>query len=63
MGDWQDGTMSGYGIMTWQDGRKYEGYFSNNKFSKEGKFTFKDGKIYEGGFMNGKKHGPGIIRF
>lgn len=51
--------MSGFGIMTWVDGRRYEGFFLNNKFDQEGKFTFRDGKIYEGGFKNGKKEGNG----
>ena len=50
MGDWNDGLVSGYGVMTWFDGRKYEGYFLNNRFNKEGKYTFRDGKVFEGTF-------------
>jgi hypothetical protein len=46
--------MHGYGLLTWKDGKKYEGYFVNDKREGQGKFTWKDGRIYDGMWKDGK---------
>jgi len=43
----------------WKDGKKYEGYFVNDKREGQGKFTWKDGRIYDGMWKDGKQHGRG----
>ena len=36
--------MHGYGILTWKDGKRYEGDFFNDKREGHGKFTWADGR-------------------
>lgn len=51
--------MHGKGVLEWNDGRKYDGDFINNKFDGEGKYFYRNGNIYTGPFKQGKKHGKG----
>ena len=46
--------MHGKGILTWKDGRCYDGEFNFDKKHGQGKYTFADGKWYDGGWINGK---------
>ena len=46
--------MHGYGSYTWKDGRKYEGYYENDKKQGYGVYTWADGRKYEGNWLNGK---------
>ena len=46
--------MHGKGILTWKDGRFYDGEFNFDKKHGQGKYTFADGKWYDGGWINGK---------
>jgi hypothetical protein len=46
--------MHGYGIFIWPDGRKYEGYYSDDKKHGKGKFYYPDGKTYDGDWADGK---------
>ena len=46
--------MDGFGVMTWPDGRKYEGEYLNDKKNGYGIFIWKDGKEYRGYWKNGK---------
>ena len=37
-----------FGIYQWNDGRRYEGEWRNNKMDGEGVFTWSDGRRMEG---------------
>ena len=38
----------GFGNYVWEDGRKYKGYWLNNKMHGKGIFEWPDGKKFEG---------------
>ena len=46
--------MNGKGVFTWEDGKKYEGEYLNDKKHGQGTFTWADGKSFTGGWKNGK---------
>lgn len=46
--------MNGKGVYKWQDGRKYEGEYLNDKKHGFGIYYWADGRRYEGGWRNGK---------
>lgn len=53
-------TMSGYGEFYWKDGKKYKGFYKNDK--KEGfgvYFWAEPNRIYIGYWKNGKQDGLG----
>ena len=50
------------GILTWSDGRRYEGEFLEDEMSGEGKYTWPDGREYRGEFKSNKMNGQGIRR-
>ncbi len=52
--------ISGIGIYSWLDGRKYEGEWKNNNMEGIGIYTWNDGRKYEGMYRDDKKHGFGI---
>jgi hypothetical protein len=52
-----DDRRHGYGLMTYSDGRIYEGDYKNNLKEGNGKLIFADGLIYEGEFKNNKHQG------
>jgi len=60
IGDWVDNKISGKGLYTWADGRKYDGEWLNNNMHGKGKYTWPDGKTYEGQYDNDRKHGHGV---
>ncbi len=51
--------MHGKGIYTWNDGRIYEGEFSDDKKHGFGIYTWADGRKYEGLWADGKQNGKG----
>jgi len=53
--------MNGKGLLIWDDGKKYEGYFVNDKREGRGTFTWPDGRKYIGEWQAGKYHGKGIF--
>ena len=53
-GEYVDSMQTGYGLMTWADGRRYEGYWVNSKCTGFGTLTHKDGRRYEGKYVNDK---------
>ena len=59
-GEYVDSMQTGYGLMTWADGRRYEGYWVNSKCTGFGTLTHKDGRRYEGQYVNDKMQGHGI---
>ena len=51
--------MHGNGVFVWEDGRKYEGNYADDKKDGIGKFTWPDGRIYDGDWKDGRQHGIG----
>ncbi|XP_045621973.1 alsin isoform X2 [Procambarus clarkii] len=65
-GQWFCGKLHGEGIMTWSDGRKYEGQFRQSVYHGPGRLEVPSTggvTIYEGTWKNGKLEGKGIIRY
>ena len=63
-GNIENDKREGKGIMDYNDGRKYDGYWKNDIYEGHGKLTYTDNseKIYIGNFKNGKRHGLGDIK-
>ena len=51
--------MEGMGVYIWNDGRKYEGQYKDDKKHGFGVYTWADGRSYEGYWGKGKQHGIG----
>lgn len=51
--------MEGLGIYVWNDGRKYEGQYQDDKKHGFGIYVWADGRCYEGYWYKGKQHGLG----
>lgn len=51
--------MEGLGIYVWNDGRKYEGLYRDDKKHGFGIYQWADGRQYEGFWFRGKQHGLG----
>ena len=47
--------ITGVGVYTWVDGRKYEGDWLNNKMHGYGVFIYHNGAIFIGEHKNDKK--------
>ncbi len=67
MGEWKRGKYHGSGVMTWPDGRKYEGEWRNGKKEGQGTYTWHDemGRQckYEGEWKEDVKQGRGTLHF
>jgi hypothetical protein len=61
-GDFKNGMLSGLGIYSEKDGRRYVGEFTDGKFNGRGILTYADGRTYDGTFKNNKPHGQGIVQ-
>ena len=61
-GSWKLNQRSGYGVMLWPDGTRYEGQWLNDQ-RLHGKQTMTDQNEYEGQFQNDNIHGVGKITF
>jgi hypothetical protein len=42
-GEWILNKMEGYGVMEWEDGRRFEGSYLNDKMEGKGTYTFQTG--------------------
>jgi hypothetical protein len=42
--------MHGHGVFQWEDGRKYEGEYYDDKKQGKGTLTWTDGRKYDGGW-------------
>ena len=49
--------MSGYGVLKYQKGSRYEGNWKKGKKEGSGKETFKNGSTFEGEFKDNLRHG------
>jgi hypothetical protein len=45
--------MHGYGVHTWEDGRKYDGEYKHGKKHGKGTYIWADGRFYTGGWVKG----------
>ena len=62
-GQWsEDGKRHGVGVLSFKDGVKYSGEFSNGFFHGYGVLIYHDGTTYEGSLQLGKFHGYGVYR-
>lgn len=64
-GQWFCGKLHGEGIISWPDGRRYEGQFRQSVYHGPGKLEVPAAggvTIYEGAWKNGKLEGKGIIK-
>jgi hypothetical protein len=52
--------MEGMGIYQWNDGRKYMGYYKDDKKHGFGIYVWADHRKYEGYWVKGKQHGLGM---
>ena len=52
--------MDGMGVYTWQDGRRYEGQYKDDKKHGFGIYTWADLREYQGMWFRGKQHGLGV---
>jgi hypothetical protein len=56
--------MNGYGEFHWPDGKKYFGFYENDKKNGFGVFCWPgNAKIFLGGWSNGKQDGLGTLLF
>ena len=62
-GDWKGDEPSGKGTLTWNDGRKLEGFWSYGKANGHSKFFFANGNIYEGQYVDGEMTGFGKLTY
>jgi len=53
--------MHGEGEFSWPDGKRYTGWYLNNKKCGLGTFIWPDGRKYVGFWMDGYMHGRGIL--
>ena len=50
-----------FGVYEWNDGRRYEGEWRDNKMDGEGVFTWSHGRRYEGEWKDDKQHWHNIV--
>lgn len=53
----------GYGVMTFNNGQTYEGFYKKDKRDGYGKLTLKDGTVYDGNWVNNKRDGYGKLTY
>ncbi len=46
MGDWKENKISGIGVYSWLDGRRYEGEWLENNMEGMGIYIWNDGRMY-----------------
>lgn len=63
IGDFEDGKMSGKGILYFTNGNKYIGHWLNNLREGEGRYLFIEGHEYRGQFHAGQFHGKGTMKY
>lgn len=59
IGEFKNGTITGFGTFTWPNGDKYIGHFKDAKRTGQGTYTTTKGDTYTGDFKDGKRHGKG----
>lgn len=54
--------MEGVGVYTWNDGRRYEGEYKDDKKNGYGIYLWADNRKYLGNWNRGKQHGIGSYK-
>jgi hypothetical protein len=54
--------MEGVGCYSWNDGRRYEGEYKDDKKHGYGVYQWADQRVYMGYWNRGKQHGLGIYK-
>jgi len=54
VGDWVREKFQGYGITTYPDGKRYEGFYKLDRRHGFGEYRMTDGRTHCGGWMNNK---------
>jgi hypothetical protein len=62
VGDFKDSWITGYGTITYNDGREYIGYFDYNELSGYGTMTWKNGAKYVGNWAGSLFNGYGTYK-
>ena len=57
------GKANGQGTMTYVNGDKYEGQFTDDKANGHGTYLYANGDTYEGEFKDDEKHGQGTMMY
>lgn len=57
----RNGKRESYGVLAYQDGSKYEGYWKNDQKSGKGKLISSNGNVYEGDWENDAANGKGVL--
>lgn len=57
------GRMEGQGRVTWRDGRRLDGNFSNGLVSGQATHVWADGRVYEGEWRDDRRTGFGTLTF
>jgi len=57
----EGGDLHGFGVLTWEDGRRYEGEFENGILQGQACMTWPDGRTYTGQYEQNRKHGVGVF--
>lgn len=52
--------MNGAGILTYEDGRYFKGFFADGKKQGKGTMVWTDGRRYEGEWKSDEKDGQGV---
>ncbi len=60
-GDLVNGLPDGYGIQTYPDGKKYEGFFRLGKRDGKGIMNWPGGEMYDGEWKNDRRDGKGTF--
>ena len=50
----------GQGVMTYSDGKVYDGNWVNGVRQGQGRMTYAEGEVYDGEWLNGKRNGKGV---
>ena len=61
VGDWNNGTMEGFGELTLQQDEVYIGNFLNGYPNGQGIRKWRNGDFYEGNYVNGFQNGKGMF--
>lgn len=57
----EGGERHGFGVLAWEDGRRYEGEFELGLLQGHASMTWPDGRMYNGQYVQNKKHGVGVF--
>ena len=57
------GSLAENGVLTYPDGRRFEGRYVGNRNLVQGVMRYPDGTIYRGGWSHGKRQGHGVVDF